>query len=100
MPLQSCLLIALLSDEVLVPELSEVLHPVVAIVPATKPAIAAEMTIVLAVRVIMLFRLFVFIVCSTKERALDQGLGTSARSVLSEVRHRTLMSVSRNASVV
>jgi len=48
MPLQSCLSVAL--AEALAPESSEeLLQPVVAMVPAINPAMAAEMTIVLAV---------------------------------------------------
>jgi hypothetical protein len=69
-PLQSCLLSDASDDEeTVLPEVSEELwHPVVAIVPATNPAIAAETINVLAVRVI-LFPGFVFINCSMNERS-------------------------------
>ncbi len=49
-PLQSCLAAVLSEELAFVP--SELLQPVVVIVPATKPAIAAEMINVRAVRVI------------------------------------------------
>ncbi len=50
-PLQSCFA-AVLSEELALDPSEELLHPVVVMVPATNPAIAAEMINVRAVRVI------------------------------------------------
>ena len=54
-PLQPCLAAEASEDAAALPELSlEVLQPDMAIVPATNPAMAAEMINVLAVRVIVI----------------------------------------------
>lgn len=54
-PLQSCFSIAAPDDAAALPELSEeLLQPVMAMEPATNPAMAAEMTNVLAVLVIII----------------------------------------------
>jgi hypothetical protein len=54
-PLQSCLAEAV--SEALEPALEPELQPVIPMVPATNPAIAAEMINVLAVRVIVIILL-------------------------------------------
>jgi hypothetical protein len=67
-PLQSCLLLAV--SEALEPALESVLQPVMPMVPATSPAIAAEMINVLAVRVIVIVLFFEFMFyCSFDERS-------------------------------
>jgi hypothetical protein len=70
MPLQSCLLMEA-ESEALVPALGSELQPVTVMVPATNPAIAAEMINVLAVRVIIFFRICIF--CLLFEGRSRQG---------------------------
>ena len=61
-PLQSCLAVEVSGDAAALPELSaDLLQPVTPMVPATNPAIAAEMINVLAVLVIIFPELFVSI---------------------------------------